>query len=431
MRYEEDYSPLLKDSSRDLYHRFKCTRLSAGSQSYISFGGEARIEYDAFNNEDWGKQNLNHNNFLLQRYNLHADLHLGSRLRLFTQLRSALENGRKNGPRPIDEDHLNIQNLFVDVRLIQQTKQQLLLRAGRQELNYGAGRLISVREGPNVRLYFTGAKAIYTTGSLSADAFVMIADSMHTGVFDNKPTKEVNLWGTYATLNLPLQKHIDGYYIGVRRDNALFDKGVANERRHTIGTRLWKNNNGLIYDIEAAWQFGSFGTRHIRAWTTSFDIGYLFGNSKLKPLIAIRNDYISGDRGPGDPTLRTFNPLYPKGGYFGFDPQVGPVNLIDIHPYGSVVVANRLSIQWDVVFNWRYSTHDGAYRPSGTLNLTGAGSPSRYIGTGYLAKVIYTINPFFSIDFGAQYFTTGTFIKDQVPIPQNALLTNFRTSCKF
>jgi hypothetical protein len=42
---------------------------------------------------------------------------------------------------------------------------------------------------------------------------------------------------------------------------------------------------------------------------------------------------ISGDGRLNDGKLGTFNALYPKAGYFGFDPQVGPANLIDIHPF--------------------------------------------------------------------------------------------------
>ena len=41
-------------------------------------------------NEDWGERSLG-NDVFLQRYNLHADLHLGDRFRIFGQLRSGLK----------------------------------------------------------------------------------------------------------------------------------------------------------------------------------------------------------------------------------------------------------------------------------------------------------------------------------------------------
>ncbi|SFD75215.1 Alginate export [Chitinophaga sp. CF118] len=430
MRYDENYS-ILKDSSKNFYDHIKFIPLSGDKKIYLSFGGEARFEYAAFNNEDWGKMNTGHNNFLLQRYDLHADLHIGSNVRIFSQLRSALEGGRKNGPRPIDEDQLNVQNLFVDVVAWKHQDKSLTFRAGRQEIDYGSGRLISVREGPNARLYFTGGKVMYASSNLSVDGFVMMADTTYTGVFDNKSTRQANLWGVYSKLIIPRSGNMDFYYLGIHREASTFEEGTANEVRHTIGTRLWKYGGGFIYNLEAAWQFGKFGNGNISAWTGSIDIGYSFETVKFKPTINLRNDYISGDKRAGDGNLQTFNPLYPKGGYFGFDPQVGPVNLIDIHPYGTLALLKNLTLQMDVVFNWRYSLQDGIYRPSGTFNMAGAASGKRYIGTAYLASAVYSLSKFISMNTGIQYFNTGSFAHDVIPDPKNGLFINSRIAFKF
>ena len=347
-----------------------------------------------FNNEDWGRLNIGHNGFLLQRYSLHADVHLGNRVRVFAQLRSALQDGRKNGPRGIDEDRLNVQNLFVDLIAWQKEQKKVLFRLGRQELDYGSGRLISVREGPNARLYFTGAKAMYASARVTADAFVMMADTTYPGAFDNKPTKQINLWGGYGKIIFPAAGNLDVYYIGIRRDYSPYEEGTAKELRHTVGGRFWRYGGGFIYNLEGAYQFGSFGNGNISAWTASADLGYMFENTKFRPTINLRNDYISGDRRAGDGNLQTFNPIYPKGGYFGFSPQIGPVNLIDIHPYATFDLLKTLRLQLDVVYNWRYSLQDGVYRPSGVFNRPGSSSTQRYIGTAYLAGLTYSLNPF-------------------------------------
>jgi hypothetical protein len=431
MRFDEDYSKLRVQPEKGFYDQLKYIPLSADSNRYLSVGGEARLEFAAFNHEDWGKTGLGRNDFLLQRYDVHADLHFSRSLRIFVQLRSALENGRKNGPRPIDEDQLNIQNLFADVKLWNRSSSSLTLRGGRQELNYGAGRLISVREGPNARLYFSGLKAMYADEYISTDFFAMEADNVNSGVFDNRLSRQLNLWGMYSTASLGKSTKLDFYYIGNRKDSVTFDEGTEDERRHTAGARLWKNDAGFVYDIEAAYQFGKFGHSQIRAWTASFDLGYIFAGLKSKPSIGIRNDYISGDRSRADGKLETFNPIYPKGGYFGFDPQVGPVNLIDIHPYGSIKISPALTLLCDVVFNWRFSLNDGVYRPSGSFNFSGAGSRDRYIGTAYLTKLSFAVNPHFSFDFGVQYFNTGPFIQSEVAHPDNAILSNTRLAYKF
>ncbi|OOV17290.1 hypothetical protein BXU10_14380 [Flavobacterium sp. LM4] len=430
LRYDENYGPL-RDSTRNFYENLKFVPLNSENNFYLSFGGEARYEYVDFNNEDWGRLNIGRNNFLLQRYDLHADLHLGKTFRVFVQLRSALQDGRINGSRGIDEDQLNVQNLFLDVNLYQKEDKKITVRAGRQELDYGSGRLISVREGPNSRLYFTGAKIMYSSARFSVDGFAMMEDEINTGVFDNKISKKRNLWGAYSKIIFPKAGNLDLYYLGIRRDTAVFEEGIASEQRHTVGTRFWKYGGGFIYNVEAAYQFGSFGSGDINAWTGSIDIGYSFEDIRFKPTINLRNDYISGDKNRGNESLQTFNPLFPKGGYFGFSPQVGPVNLIDIHPYATMDLLPTLKMQVDVVFNWRFSTQDGIYRPSGSLNLPGSASDERYIGTAYLANFTYSINKYISVVSGIQYFKTGAFINDIIPNSQDGVFFNARLGFKF
>jgi hypothetical protein len=428
MRYDEEYSHPA-DSARSFYNGLKYIPLSQNKAIYASVGGEARLEYVDFNNEDWGRLNVGHNNFFLQRYNLHLDMHLGKNFRVFGQLRSALQDGSSTGPGPFDEDRLNLQNLFADAVIFQKEGKTLTARLGRQELNYGSGRLISVGEGPNVRRYFTGGKVFYKSPKLLADAFVMMADDVHHGVFDNTPTRNINLWGGYATVNFS-HSSLDAYYLGINR-NATFEEGPAREVRHTTGIRYFKTGNGFIYNLEAVYQLGTFGNGSISAWTASADVGYCFEHVTFSPAINLRHDYISGDKKPADGSLQTFNPLYPRGGYFGFSPQTGPVNLIDVHPYATLSLLEQLQFQADVVFNMRYSVNDGVYNPSGTLNLEGAASAERYIGTAYLASLSYTVNPFTSVNTGIQYFKAGAFLHDIIPNAKDGIFFNIQLSFMF
>lgn len=431
MRFDEDYSYLQNDTAASWYTKLKFAPLSASGKNYLSFGGEARYEYVYTHDADWNENGEGTNGYLLQRYDVHADLHLGQRLRVFGQLRSALENGSKDPPRPIDEDQLNVQNLFVDVIAWQKNKQQLTIRAGRQELDYGTGRLISVREGPNVRQYFNGGKIMYNAPSLAVDGFVMEDDHVQKGVFDNKSSHEINLWGMYAHLIVPASGNMDVCYIGIHRDNAVFEEGQGRELRHTIAARYWKYGGGFIYNVEGAYQFGSFAGGRISAWTAAFDLGYKFDQVKFAPSVNLRNDYISGDAKPGDGKLQTFNPLYPKGGYFGFNPRIGPANLIDLHPYVTLALTSKLTMQADAVFNWRYSLMDGIYRPSGSFNLAGEGSSSRYIGTAYLLSVSYAFSKYMVLNCGGQFFKTGAFIHDKIQPAANSSFANVQLAFKF
>ena len=81
--------------------------------------------------------------------------------------------------------------------------------------------------------------------------------------------------------------------------------------------------------------------------------------------------------------------------------------------------------------NWRHSLKDGIYRPSGGFNLEGSGSSKRYIGTAYLASIVYSMNKAVSLNCGVQYFRIGGFIRDVIATPENGLFVNGRLSFKF
>lgn len=430
MRYDEDYSKL-KDSAKTFYNKIKYIQLLENKQIYLSLGGEARGEFNYAMNEDWGEMNVGRDVFFLQRYHLHADLHIDDRIRVFGQLRSGLEGGRKTGPRRIDEDKLNVQNLFVDFVPYKKADQSLTLRLGRQELRYGSGRLIDVREGPNLRLYFDGAKVAYQSPNIKVDAFVMADAVVNTGVLDNTSTRKPSLWGVYSSYITTKGLNFDFYYLGINRKNAGFDTAVADELRHTLGARFWRNGLGFVYNFETGYQFGTFGSNNISALAISSEIGYVFEHISGFPAVKLKSDYISGDKSTNDDKLGTFNAMYPNGGYFGMNPQAGPANLMSIHPNLTWNPAKNVILTLEVVFNWRNSLQDGVYGPSGSLRLSSSDSKERYIGTAYMSTFSWKINNFLNYSIGVQYFKTGSFINDVIPHHREGFFVGSALGIKF
>ena len=430
LRYDETYL-VLKDSARTFYNKLKYLPLNSGGRIYLSFGGEIREELDRAQNEDWGAKNFGRELFVLQRYQLHADLHLGDRVRIFGQLRSGLENGRKNGPRPMDEDQLNVQNIFVDFIPYKSGSSSLSVRLGRQELQYGSGRLLDVREGPNLRLYFDGIKIAYASSFWKVDGFLMAEGRVKKGALDNPVNRKSGLWGVYSTYTNSRIFNIDLYYLGINRALSRFDRGVADESRHTLGTRIWGNGNRLLYNLEIGYQQGKFGSANIQSWGGSSDIGYRFVSLKGVPTLKLRSDFISGDNTKGDGKLGTFNALFPNGGYFGMNPQAGPGNLLSVHPNLSLYPLKKVLLSMEIVFNWRQSLQDGIYRPDGTLNLSSCGSDKRYIGTAYVSTLSWQINRFLNYNIGVQLFKTGNFINDVISEHRDGFFVGSVLSFKF
>ena len=115
--YDENWQ-FLSDPKRlsDPWDIVKYVQLARGM--FASFGGEARESYERFGNQNFGLSVPSPNGYLLQRYLLHADVHLGSRLRLWTELNSSFENGRVGGPQPVtEEDKLDLHQGFVEFEI--------------------------------------------------------------------------------------------------------------------------------------------------------------------------------------------------------------------------------------------------------------------------------------------------------------------------
>src|SRR5690349_23649077 len=83
-RYDDDFSYLRDPVCRkDFWDPLKYIPLNARGDWYLSLGGEIRERYERFNNPLWGQQPQSRGGFLLQRYLLFGDLHLGESVRIF------------------------------------------------------------------------------------------------------------------------------------------------------------------------------------------------------------------------------------------------------------------------------------------------------------------------------------------------------------
>jgi hypothetical protein len=106
-----------------------------------------RERYEAFQNANWGLGPQDKNGYLLQRISAYADWHFGDGIRLFDQLSSETEDGRNGGPRPTDEARLWVEEAFAEFDVPTSSNAKVALRLGRQEFEFGSGRLVDVREG--------------------------------------------------------------------------------------------------------------------------------------------------------------------------------------------------------------------------------------------------------------------------------------------
>jgi hypothetical protein len=413
LRYDEDFR-YLGDPSRavDALDAIKYMPFTDRGDVYLTLGGEVRERYEYFHNAQWGAGPEDEDGYLLQRYMLHADQHVGERVRVFGQLKSGIETGRVGGPRPTDEDRLDVHQAFLDVTGGMDASFTLTARLGRQEMQYGSARLVSAREGPNVRQSFDGARLLLESGAWHADVFVTRPVETDPGTFDDEWDRERAFWGAYGTAPLPLlpDGNLDLYFLVLERDQATFDQGTAPENRRSLGSRLHGGPRPWDYNFEAVWQFGSFGAGRIQAWTVASDTGVTLACS-WAPRIGFKANITSGDRDPGVASLQTFNALFPRGAYFSETGLIGPANLVDLHPSVSVEPAAGLRVYADWDFFWRQSLRDGLYGVAVNPVRTGQGTDARYVGSQVQLGWEWRIHRYLSVTAIYAHFFAGAFLE--------------------
>jgi hypothetical protein len=420
LREDEDWSFLAISANRqDFWDPLKYIRLREGHNDwFLTISGEAREVWEQIGNDYWGQAPY-WNGYLNERYMLGFDIHYGKHVRTFVDLKSGINSYRYGGPRPIDEKKLDFQAAFLQVGTGGGPK-FIELRVGRQELEYGSGRLIDIREGPNVRLSFDGFMVKSKFDQWLIDGFAMRPDLDKPGFFDNAPNHQVGFWGVYATRSLPQETGLELYYLGLDRKEATFQRGTAQEVRHTLGARVSRavatERSGWDFDDEALWQFGSFGADDIQAWTVATETGYRIPTIPLKPRFSVKADISSGDN-PNSKTLGTFNPLFPKGDYFGVLATTGPgpINFIDVHPHVETTLPHEVSVSFDWIVQWRENPNDAVYNVPGFLIRAADGSRARFVGHRPGTQIRWQVNRhlWFQADYGIFY--AGRFLKETQP----------------
>jgi Alginate export len=425
VRYNDrDFSFLRTDTSdHDLFNALKYIPLSPKGTDYITLGGEVREEYRYLQNENWGDilpERIDPDGFLWHRFMFHADVHLGKYFRLFGQVKNCLVASRAGGVRPvIDEDVFDLNQAFIEVSGAFAQNQVLTLRLGRQEFNYGAARLLTMREGPNVRQAFDAFSLKYATPRIKADAFIGQGVDTKRGVFDDERLKSETIWGLYTTFLLDERTDgrttsADAYYMGFSRDSWKYAGVQGVENRHSFGGRInSRAKEGLNYEAEATYQLGTFAYQSISAYQFAGSVNYLF-NIPLQPALGLGWSIASGDQTPNDGISNSFSSLYSKP-LCTQGLAIASTNISMIQPFLNLAIVPQFQIQLTAYLLMLTSANDGLYAVTTAQTRTAPALKNapdkRAIGNQYSCFLTWILSRHLRLFTEATLFTAGEYVK--------------------
>lgn len=386
-----------------------------GTSLTLSLGGEGRWRYESTSNPDYGASPQDRWGAFLQRYSLFADLSGDAGWRAFLQLSSAAQVGRAIGPSPVDANRLALSNAFAEWQGRAGHGDALLtLRAGVQELRLGSGRLVDARDGPNVRRSFQGVRAIVARGPWTVSLFSAVPRLSLPGSFDDRPASGQRLGGLYATRQ-GSNAGIDAYALWFEDDRAIYLDRPGHESRWSLGARTYGTRDALDWNWEAVHQGGHWGPLQIRAWTLATDTGYRFESHPWRPRLSLLVAAASGDRDPRDARLETFNPLFPRGNYFGEDATLGPRNFINHQWQIEVEPRQDWTIGAATSRFLRLATEDGLYLPSGGLARAPGDSTARGVADVHSFWAEWRFRPGWQVSGVLAYLRPGRFLHETGP----------------
>jgi len=431
LRFEENWKHFDAETGDVWLGELK--RIPLGDSVWLSVGGSLRLRYEYFDNFAFDR--ANDDGYLLYRAFLHGDLHLGDHLRVFVEGRFAdltrrdLPGGRREA---LDFDRGDFWNTFAELR-VPTDNLNITARVGRQELQFGAQRLISPLDWANNRRIFDGAtlRLADAEGHWRLD-FIGVwpvsirGDSLHR----NKRNRDHFFGGAYYThrvqrVGRPL--NIDSYLLASDRDLP----AGADETRYTLGGRVYGQLTANVgYDLEAAYQFGRRRTplesgrlkQSIRAWMATAQATYTFNEVTYKPFLTAGVDYASGDSSPGEGAVGGFDPLFPLGhAFLGYIDLVGRTNIVDWRgSAGFWPIPGKLRAQADYHYFRRATAGDGLYNAGGGLvrsprvltrndRLVTVGDKD--IGHEVDLTVYYRHNRHLDVLLGYSRFWTGSYLR--------------------
>lgn len=370
----------------------------------VTLGLDARLRYELVEPTAFGNGPQDPGGYLLWRITPNIDADIAPKLSAHVQLFAAGQVGRNGGARSNDRNDLDLTQAYVEWSPADGT----LLRAGRQEMALGSGRLLAAFDGANVRRRFDGVLVETRRGDVSLIALAASPVLVSPGVFDDRSNLNRLAVG-FGVVRGEANRNSEALYaIRTQSFAPLFGAPSMRQERFTIGARLVRTSPILFAEFEGLAQFGNGeGGRSVRAWALAGELrGPVLRSGSGQLQAGAKFSLASGDADRTDRVIGGFDPLFPNPVFTGSFPFFAPTNMASINPAVSWQWDNGNRIGLDVAVMQRLTTNDQIYALGGAPIATpGTG---RTVGALWAVTGSYRINRLISLNGALVYLDAGS-----------------------
>jgi hypothetical protein len=377
--------------------------------AWLRFTGEDRARMDFI--EGQGFKSVG-DLYLLNRLRLNLDVRPSRWLKFSFQAEDARPFGQNAQPAPASQK----ESMDLRVGYVQFGGEEgtAILRAGRQPLDFGEGRLLSDPAWSNVGRTFDAARLTLRRGSAKVDLFTGSVVSVDPLSFD-RSTFVGHLHGAYGSLGGLVPNATIEPYAFWRLDHSYRNENGAlgNLDQKTIGLR-WdgKLPRGLDYNSEIAGQTGSWAGDRIRAWMGHWVVGQRLPGARHRPRVFIELNRASGDAGLKDGRHGAFEVLFPGShDKYGLTDLFCASNLIHFRP--GVQYTVRTNLMLSAAYNefWLASAGDALYVGGKAVARSLDGSAGTHIGHEGEVQAQWTVSAATAVVVGYGHLFPGEFLR--------------------
>jgi len=355
----------------------------------------------------------------LTRFRLNLEFMPKKWLRFFVQGQDSQAPGINSANlNPMLKDDFDLRQGYAEFDAGPQSRVQF--RVGRQELNFGAQRLVGSFDWGNTSRSYDAARLTLTWSRARVDVFASSPVSIRMTSPD-KRQPGVNLYGVYGSLsNRSERTTLQPYIFWKTNPQVTNEEGQpGDEDLFTLGFR-WIGTWPAHFDtaVEMARQAGSYSNDSIAAWAGYWIGGYTLAALPLTPRLSIEYDYATGNRRPGDGEVNTFDQLYPTNhAYYGITDQVGWRNLRALRMGTDFSPHRKIKANFDYYFFWLASPFDGLYNAGGSLVVKAPPGEALHTDVGQEFDVFmsYAFAPELSFGAGFGHLFPGRFLQENSP----------------
>ncbi len=368
----------------------------------VNVGFEERLRYEYKSDFDFNDRLKGNGSLFYNRLRINSTFSLKDEYELFLEGLDA-KVGNYQIKKTAQADDFDLHQAYIQIKHLMGS--DIVLKAGRQELNYGKGRLIAAPTWSNRVNSFDAAVFRYANDSFYGDVFIGYNVKYYAHQANHINGEEM-VNGIYLGYKQDKRFLLESYFLSLIDNNK---KATGHIKRFTVGLRSQASFlKDYAYDFEFPFQFGEDGAKDIRAYALHLDVSRNF-DIALKPKLTLEFNLASGDHSASDSKNTTFIPLYQS--------THGPYGIIDFFRWQNMREAavmltlsplKKLQVTPEMHFFWLDDVRDSWYNSSGTKLRTGTkGNESSFAGTEASIVAKYDLYKYMQIEFGYAHFFTG------------------------